>query len=149
MLLFGSLSLQVVTLSLLGQGSALAIQRRASAGCGTPHKFPGESREFSFESSGGTRTYRIHLPSTYDPNNARPLLIAYHGSGGNPADFEAETQLSDESINSEMITVYPAGVDVSFETMSLSSELYSNQDTGKLARTSLRNTRCQRQDIHH
>lgn len=94
-----------------------AIRRRASAGCGIDHNFPGQSREFSFESSGGTRTYRIHLPSNYDVNDPRPLLIAYHGSGGNPAGFEGETGFSDEGLNPNMITIYPAGVNVSAKSM--------------------------------
>ena len=41
-----------------------------------------------------------------------PLLIAYHGSGNNPTAFERETRFSDERINPNMITVYPAGVNV-------------------------------------
>lgn len=108
------LSLVLSSLALLLNGvTGAAIKRRASAGCGRSHNFIGESREFSFESSGGTRTYRIHLPSGYNVNEAQPLLLAYHGSGGNPASFEAETGFSDESLNPDMITVYPAGVNVS------------------------------------
>lgn len=89
-----------------------AIQRRASSGCSKPHNFVGQTREFSFESSGGTRTYRIHLPSSYKVGSPMPLLIAYHGSGNNPTAFERETRFSDERINPNMITVYPAGVNV-------------------------------------
>jgi poly(3-hydroxybutyrate) depolymerase len=99
--------------TLFNRAETAAIRRRASADCGKTH-YPGESREYSFESNRTTRTYRIHLPSSYGPNVPRPPLIAYHGAGGNPADFEAETNLSDESINPNMITVYPAGVDVNF-----------------------------------
>jgi poly(3-hydroxybutyrate) depolymerase len=91
----------------------MANESPASAGRGTPHDFAGQSKEFSLQSSGGTRTYRIHLPSNYDPNDPRPLLVAYHGAGGNPAEFEAETRFSDESINPDMMTVFPAGVNVS------------------------------------
>lgn len=96
---------------IFGGGEASAIQKR-SPGCGRYHSFVGETREFHFESSGGTRYYRIHLPSNYDTTTPKPLLIAYHGAGNNPAAFEAETRFSDERINPNMITVYPAGIDV-------------------------------------
>ncbi|KND91590.1 Feruloyl esterase B [Tolypocladium ophioglossoides CBS 100239] len=98
---------------LLGLFSAVkgaAAQRPLSKGCTTPHNWAGQTREFSFESSGGTRSYRIHLPSSYAVNKALPLLIAYHGSGNNPTKFETETRFSDESVNPDTITVYPAGV---------------------------------------
>lgn len=91
---------------------AAAVQKRASPGCGHPHSFVGQTRDFHFESSGGTRYYRIHLPSNYDTQSPKPLLIAYHGAGNNPTAFEAETRFSDEGINPNMITVYPAGVNV-------------------------------------
>lgn len=92
---------------------ASPLEKRGSPGCGKYHSFVGQTREFSFDSSGGSRTYRIHLPSNYDTNTPKPLLIAYHGAGNNPAAFESETRFSDESINPNMITVYPAGVNVS------------------------------------
>ncbi|KAM4062180.1 esterase PHB depolymerase domain-containing protein [Hirsutella rhossiliensis] len=88
-----------------------AIHRRASPGCGKSHDFVGKTREFSFQSSGGKRTYRIHLPSNYEADKPKPLLIAYHGAGNKLEDFENETRFSDESVNPDMIAVYPAGVD--------------------------------------
>lgn len=100
---------------LLGLFSAVqcaAVQPSLSKGCTTTHDWAGQTREFSFESSGGTRSYRIHLPSSYKVNKALPLLIAYHGSGNNPAKFEKQTRFSDESVNPDMITVYPAGIKV-------------------------------------
>ncbi|CEJ79864.1 hypothetical protein VHEMI00079 [[Torrubiella] hemipterigena] len=95
--------------------SASPLEKRGSPGCGKYHSFVGQTREFSFDSSGGSRTYRIHLPSNYDTNTPKPLLIAYHGAGNNPAAFESETRFSDESINPNMITVYPAGVNAHWE----------------------------------
>lgn len=83
-----------------------------SAGCGRPHIFPGETQEFTIESSGGLRSYRLHLPSNYDADEPRPLLIAYHGAGNTPADFEAESHLADEALNPGMITAFPAGLGV-------------------------------------
>lgn len=106
------------TLAVLGtvftvQG--LPNTRRASSGCAVAHDWAGQTRTFSFASSGGTRSYRIHLPSTYQPGAAKPLVIAYHGSGDNPTNFEQTTRFSDERVNPDAITVYPAGVNVCHE----------------------------------
>ncbi|KJZ74783.1 hypothetical protein HIM_05900 [Hirsutella minnesotensis 3608] len=103
---------------LLGLACAVqggVIHKRGSQGCGKTHNFVGESREFSFESSGGTRTYRIHLPKNYKVDKPKPLLIAYHGAGNNPKKFENQTRFSDEGVNPNMITVYPAGVEKHWE----------------------------------
>lgn len=107
-----NLSFLALVLGLVGTVQSAAIHRRASPGCGKSHDFVGETREFSFESSGGHRTYRIHLPSNYNVDKPKPLLIAYHGAGNNPEDFENETRFSDEGVNPDMIAVYPAGVEV-------------------------------------
>lgn len=103
------------TVAGLTGSDAAAIERRAtgSKGCGQPHNFVGETKEFGFHSSGGYRSYRIHLPSNYEVNSPKPLLLAFHGSGNNPTEFEGQTRFSDESVNSDMITVYPAGLNVS------------------------------------
>lgn len=85
---------------------------RASRGCGEPHDFIGESRDFTLLSGGRNRDYRIHLPSGYGVDNPQPLLVAYHGRGGSPAGFESGTQFSNEEVNPGMVTVYPAGVNV-------------------------------------
>ncbi|KAI1263518.1 family 1 carbohydrate esterase [Xylariaceae sp. FL1019] len=98
--------LLILTAALLGYAEAAS-----SAGCGTSHSFIGSTQTFSITSSGGTRTYRIHLPSSYEASTAVPLIIAYHGSGGNPTDFEITTRFSDEGLNPNMVVVYPAGVD--------------------------------------
>ena len=34
-------------------------------------------------SNGSERTYFLRLPEGYNPNNAYPLVIAFHGTGGN------------------------------------------------------------------
>ncbi|CAH0027922.1 unnamed protein product [Clonostachys rhizophaga] len=110
MLANAAVSFFVLASAMLQGVDGLTIQKRGSAGCGKSHNFIGETRDFSFESSGGNRTYRIFLPLGYDVNNPQPLVIAYHGSGGTPSAIESLTKFSDESINSKMVAVYPAGV---------------------------------------
>jgi poly(3-hydroxybutyrate) depolymerase len=93
-------------------GAAIGVEKRASAGCSTAHDWAGQTKEFSFASSGGTRSYRIHLPADYKPGSPMPLIIAFHGSGDNPKNFETTTRFSDPSVNPNMIVVYPAGINV-------------------------------------
>ncbi|KAK2596160.1 hypothetical protein QQS21_006437 [Conoideocrella luteorostrata] len=110
MTLFSNFAALFVFLGLLNGAHGAAVQLRASSGCGRKHDWAGQTKEFSFESSGGTRHYRIHLPSNYDTKTAKPLLIAYHGKGNNPKKFEGETRFSEKSVNPNMIVVYPQGV---------------------------------------
>lgn len=110
-MLFSSWTLISSAALLLQQAAGASIAPRApSAGCGTQHTFPGQTQVFTIASSGGTRSYRLHLPSNYQANDARPLLIVYHGSGNNPANFENESRFANETLNPNMITVFPAGV---------------------------------------
>lgn len=59
--------------------------------------------------------YLVHLPSSYRAGQTMPLMLAFHGAGGEPTEFERVTRLSDENINPGVITVYPAGVKGSWE----------------------------------
>ncbi|KAI0196759.1 family 1 carbohydrate esterase [Xylaria flabelliformis] len=105
-----------VTALLAGAGaSAVRPRAIASVGCGQSHDFVGSTQTFSIASSGGTRSYRIHLPSSYKINTPMPLIIAYHGSGDNPTNFEKTTRFSDGSVNPNMVTVYPQGVNGNWE----------------------------------
>lgn len=103
------LGLVIGSLALFYSGS----WAKSSAGCGKSHQYLGETKEREFESQGRTRQYLIRLPSNYDVNKPLPLMIAYHGRGRDPWDFEGDTRFSDESVNPDMIVVYPRGVGVS------------------------------------
>ncbi|KAJ7495556.1 putative ferulic acid esterase [Mycena latifolia] len=80
----------------LAAGVALSSQRSASpvaavtgtAGCGTSHIFPGLTQYFDLTSGNISRSYSIHLPSTYD----------------------VDTGLSECQYSAEKIMVYPYGL---------------------------------------
>jgi len=58
---------------------------------------------------GRTRTYLLHIPSSYNGENPMPLVIALHGGGGNSENMQGKTgfdQLADEE---GFIVVYPDG----------------------------------------
>ena len=101
--------------------TSIDLSRVGLAGCGTKYDFAGKTKEFSITSSGGKRKYLVHVPGQYDPNKPMPLLIAYHGSGSDPLALERATEFSSPDVNPGMISVYPAGINKSWEGPSYAS----------------------------
>ncbi|PHH67918.1 hypothetical protein CDD80_413 [Ophiocordyceps camponoti-rufipedis] len=93
---------------------AMASESSSSC-CGNPPDFAGSSRNFTIQSGGRTRHYLLHLPSSYRAGQMMPLMLAFHGAGGEPTEFERTTRLSEDKINPGVITVYPAGIKGSWE----------------------------------
>jgi polyhydroxybutyrate depolymerase len=76
-----------------------------------------ESNEKIFEITGSlthnakTRTYRIHLPSSYyNTTHTLPLILGLHGGGGSAEQFETQTELNDKADAESFIVVYPDGL---------------------------------------
>lgn len=90
--------------------SGIIVSASGAAGCTLPHKVD-ESRKFEVSTDGGNRTYRIHLPNSYDPNTPAPLVISFHGHGRNMVEQEQLSQFSNDAINPNMIAVYPQGLE--------------------------------------
>ena len=90
--------------------SISTLRQPGTAGCGTHHTVDGVSRDFELSSNGRNRTYRIHLPSSYDPNVPAPLVFSYHGHGQDMVKQETLSQFSNDAINPNMIAVYPQGL---------------------------------------
>ena len=86
------------------------VSTHRTAGCGTPHKVDGVSRNFNVSTNGGNRTYRLHLPSSYDENTPAPLVLSYHGHGQDMEEQETLSQFSNDAINPNMVAVYPQGL---------------------------------------
>jgi poly(3-hydroxybutyrate) depolymerase len=74
----------------------------------------GESQEFKLESKSGVspRRYRIHIPKSYNKDKRVPVILSFHGRGGNAKKQEALSQFSDPKFGFEGISVYPEGVPV-------------------------------------
>ena len=88
-------------LFLVGCRSAAA---RASAATGT-------TRE-SIEVGGRTRTYLLHLPPGADADDQPlPLVLAFHGRGGQGAGMEQLSGLSDTADAHRFLVAYPDGID--------------------------------------
>lgn len=67
--------------------------------------------EESFLYDNQARTYRIHLPPNYYQNQETfPLVLAFHGGGGNGKNFEKLSELSETADAQQFIVVYPDGL---------------------------------------
>ncbi|MEM6366168.1 MAG: PHB depolymerase family esterase, partial [Planctomycetota bacterium] len=55
------------------------------------------------------RRYRIHVPVSYDGTEATPVVIAFHGGGGNPESMILLSGLNEKSDEAGFIVVYPYG----------------------------------------
>lgn len=84
------------------------------AGCGGPRAERDSTRADrlgAIQSGGVERTYRLHLPSSYDGEKPVPLLLAFHGGGGDGAGMERLTHLSEIADRHGFAVVYPDGID--------------------------------------
>jgi polyhydroxybutyrate depolymerase len=56
-----------------------------------------------------TRSYLIHLPTDFDKTKRYPLVLAFHGGGGNGEQFMKASRWNDKSDEAGFIVVYPNG----------------------------------------
>jgi polyhydroxybutyrate depolymerase len=55
------------------------------------------------------RRYRVHVPAKYNASKPTPLIIAYHGGGGNPESMVRLSGLNEKSEQAGFMVVYPFG----------------------------------------
>jgi polyhydroxybutyrate depolymerase len=55
------------------------------------------------------RRYRVHVPKNYDAAKPTPVVLVYHGGGGNPGSMVRLTGLDTKSEEAGFIVVYPYG----------------------------------------
>ncbi|WP_442338195.1 alpha/beta hydrolase family esterase [Corynebacterium sp.] len=84
--------------------SGTALDALPSAGCGT-EQTPGND-EYSLDSGGEERTYRLNVPRAYDESTPTPLILGFHGNGSDGAEFQNYTGLTDLPA----VTAFPDGV---------------------------------------
>jgi polyhydroxybutyrate depolymerase len=59
--------------------------------------------------NGDTRTYRLHVPKSYNGSRALPVLFAFHGSSASASVIERETSFDQIGDSLGFIAVYPEG----------------------------------------
>lgn len=83
----------------------------ATTGCGkAPPIAPGSTLAASITSDGMQRTYRLHVPSGYHPNQLTPLVLDIHGHGETDLQQEGYSGYSVLADQQNFLVVYPQGV---------------------------------------
>jgi polyhydroxybutyrate depolymerase len=82
--------------------TATASTGSRSTGCGQA----AASGDYTVQSGGLTRTYRLHVPDNYKPSKQYPLILVFHGRGKTGAQTEAFSDLS----KLDAVVAYPNGV---------------------------------------
>lgn len=59
--------------------------------------------------NGRTRRYEMHVPRTVDPDAPNPVVLAFHGGGGNPESMMRLSRLNRKADEEGFIAVYPYG----------------------------------------
>lgn len=84
----------------------LALAATASSGCGKTLA----SGKYEMVDQNVTRTYRVFVPSGYRPNTPSPLVIAFHGWGGDENEFLDDKHVTSLSDARGYIIVAPRGL---------------------------------------
>jgi polyhydroxybutyrate depolymerase len=67
---------------------------------------------------GRTRTYLLYVPASYHPGTATPLVLGFHGGGGNGRAFMHQTQLNTVAHQKGFLVAYPDGTGATQARMS-------------------------------
>jgi polyhydroxybutyrate depolymerase len=81
------------------------------AGTGAP-RLPAGDYEFDVEHDGRSRYYLVRIPTAASTGSPLPVLLAFHGGGGNPAQFKRSAGIDAVAEREGFIAVYPAGTGV-------------------------------------
>jgi polyhydroxybutyrate depolymerase len=68
-----------------------------------------DTEERSLDFGGEKRTYRIHIPDDLPKGQRLPLVLVFHGGGGNAAGTERLTKFSKLADREKFLVVYPEG----------------------------------------
>lgn len=91
--------------------SAFGIATAATAEGGVAKIAAPGDYSFTLNHGGQTRAYLVHVPRSYQPTRPMPLLMAFHGGGGNMR-FQADDEnygLISKSESAGFIAVFPNG----------------------------------------
>ena len=99
----------------------------AGAGCSSASRGAGD---YTLDSQGAARVFRVHTPTGYAPGTAYPLIIAFHGWGGDMGEFLDNAVVRSESDQRGYIVVAPLGLGQEEPGNPLASWSFSGSTTG-------------------
>ena len=74
-----------------------------------PRAGPEGTRTRTVTVGGVQRSYRVHVPPSYDRRRAFPFVIAFHGGASNPEAMARFSGLDEKADEAGFIVAYPAG----------------------------------------
>lgn len=98
-----------------------------ASGCDQPGL---KSGTYTLDHGGLTRTYRIHVPAGYDASEPAPMVMLFHGWGGNEDEFLSDRTVRHESDLRGYIVVAPRGLGSGEPDNSNNSWSFSGSTTG-------------------
>ncbi|MEL6571919.1 MAG: hypothetical protein AAFQ64_09685 [Pseudomonadota bacterium] len=93
--------------ALFGLSAQAAASQTASSGCQTT---PPDNGPHILQNQGINRSYRLHIPRSYDPDTPSPLLLAFHGWGGDADAIPDYWVVRRQAEQTGMIVVAPEGL---------------------------------------
>ena len=88
------------------------------------------SGTYSMSRAGFTRRFRVHVPAGYDPSVPTPLIIAFHGWGGDEDAFLGNAAVRSNLDQTGFITVAPVGLGPDEPDLNYASWSFSGSTTG-------------------
>jgi polyhydroxybutyrate depolymerase len=92
----------------LASATAQDTSARQSAKA-TVRPLPPGNHTFSLRHAGRTRSYIVHVPAAATAARALPIVLAFHGGGGEAAGFQAYAGLDAVADREGFLVVYPNG----------------------------------------
>ncbi len=91
----------------------LMFQMPVPAAAGTFNLGPGNYQR-TIISGGMKRYYELHVPQSYNPGTPTPVILNFHGGGGNPESERTISLMDESSERYGYIVVYPQGTGAKF-----------------------------------
>ena len=98
----GAVCIAILLAVLLNAGSSSAQSRDTAT-----HRLAAGNHEFTLRHGGRMRTYIVHMPKR--TSDRPPVILAFHGGGGNAAGFQEYAELDAIADREGFIVVYPNG----------------------------------------
>jgi polyhydroxybutyrate depolymerase len=137
------LALLIVSATLVSCGKTDAI-RKSSDACFPTRSLAVGTSHVSMDDVSGRRTYLLHVPSGYDGTTRTPVVVLFHGLGGNSAAVAESTRMTKLSDKAGFILVVPQGLGKISRWDFRSAPSAKDSDLGFAKRlvTSIRSSAC-------
>lgn len=100
----------IVTLASVGLAAGLLAQCRAQRKAPAGGAAEGSvDHEHVLQHGGLERRYLVHLPPGYDPAKPLPVVLSFHGGGGNADTQRRQSHMNEVADRQRFIVVYPNG----------------------------------------